>query len=43
LYLMGLNLSNQQIANELGLNKDDVKAMTVQLREGIVVKKRVLS
>jgi hypothetical protein len=40
---MGLNLSNQQIANELGLNKDDVQAMTGQLREGIVVKKRVPS
>jgi transposase-like protein len=43
LYLMGLNLSNQQIASELGLNKDDVQGMTGQLREGIVVKKRVLS
>jgi transposase-like protein len=27
LYFMGLNLSNQQIALELGLNKDDVQAM----------------
>jgi len=35
LYLMSLNLSNQQIAHELGLNKDDVQAMTCQLREGI--------
>jgi hypothetical protein len=33
---MGLNLSNQQIALELGLNKDDVQAMTTQLREGIM-------
>lgn len=33
---MGLNLSNQQIAQELGLNKDDVQAMTEQLRAGIV-------
>ena len=33
---MGLNLSNQQIALELGLNKDDVQAMTIQLREGIM-------
>ena len=33
---MGLNLSNQQIALELGLNKDDVQAMTTQLRNGIV-------
>ena len=39
LYLMGLNLSNRQIALELGLNKDDVQAMTEQLREGVVVKK----
>jgi hypothetical protein len=36
---MGLNLSNQQIAAELDLNKDDVQAMTTQLREGVVVKK----
>jgi hypothetical protein len=36
---MGLNLSNQQIAAELNLNKDDVQTMTTQLREGIVVKK----
>jgi transposase-like protein len=39
LYLMGLNLSNQQIARELGLNKADVQAMTEQLREGVVAKK----
>ncbi len=36
LYFMGLNLSNQQIGRELELNKDDVQAMTTQLREGIV-------
>ena len=36
LYFMGLNLSNQQIAQELGLNKDDVQQMTTQLRQGIV-------
>ena len=36
LYLMGLNLSNAQIAQELGLNKDDVHQMATQLREGIV-------
>lgn len=36
LYLMGLNLSNQQIAQELGLNKDDAQRMTEQLRAGIV-------
>jgi transposase-like protein len=39
LYFMGLNLSNQQIAAELDLNKDDVQAMTTQLRTGIVAKK----
>ena len=43
LYLMGLNLSNRQIAAELGLNKDDVQKMTTQLRRGIVVKKSPLS
>ena len=35
LYLMSLNLSNQQIARELGLNKDDAQAMTEQLRRGV--------
>ncbi len=39
LYFMGLNLSNLQISEELGLNKDDVQKMTTQLREGIVTKK----
>jgi len=39
LYLMGLNLSNAQIAAELELNKADVQSMTKQLREGIVAKK----
>lgn len=39
LYFMGLNLSNQQIAQELGLNKDDVQAMTAQLRQGVVARK----
>jgi transposase-like protein len=38
LYFMGLDLSNQQIAEELGLNKDDVQAMTEQLRAGIVAR-----
>jgi len=38
LYLMGLNLSNQQIAQELDLDKDDVYQMTTQLREGILAK-----
>jgi len=36
LYLMGLNLSNQQIAQELDLNRSDVQAMTEQLRAGIL-------
>ena len=35
LYLMSLNLSNLQIAQELGLNKDDVQKMTQQLRETV--------
>ena len=39
LYLMGLNLSNQQIAKELGLNRSDVQEMTSQLRSGVVEKK----
>lgn len=36
---MGLNLSNQQIAQELDLDKDDVYQMTSQLRTGIVAGK----
>jgi len=36
LYLMGLNLSNRQIAQELGLNESDGQAMADQLRGGIV-------
>lgn len=35
LYLMSLNLSNRQIAQELDLNKDDVQKMTQQLREAV--------
>ena len=35
LYLMSLNLSNRQIAQELDLNKDDVQKMTQQLRETV--------
>ena len=41
-YLMGLNLSNQQIASELDLNKDDVQAMTTTLREGVEAKKKAV-
>jgi hypothetical protein len=33
---MGLNLSSEQIAAELDLDKDDVYQMTMQLRQGIV-------
>ena len=40
LYFMGLNLSNEQIARELDLNKDDVHQMSSQLREGVVKKNR---
>ena len=36
LYFMGLNLSNRQIATELGLNPSDIQAMTEQLRRGLV-------
>ena len=36
LYFMGLNLSNRQIALELGLNPSDIQAMTEQLRRGLV-------
>ena len=38
LYFMGLNLSNRQIAQELGLGGSDVQAMTEQLRRGLVAK-----
>jgi transposase-like protein len=38
LYFMGLNLSNRQIAQELGLDRSDVQAMTEQLRGGLVAK-----
>lgn len=36
LYFMGLNLSHRQIAQELGLNPDDVQQMTEQLGTGVV-------
>lgn len=38
LYFMGLNLSNRQIAKELGLNERDVQEMTMQLREGFAAR-----
>jgi hypothetical protein len=39
LYFMGLNLSNEQIAQELGIDPDDAHVMASQLREGIVERK----
>jgi hypothetical protein len=39
LYLMGLNLSNQQIAQELGLHKDDVHQMASELRQAVFDKR----
>ena len=38
LYLMGLNLSNRQIAQELDLGASDVQAMTERLRGGLVAR-----
>jgi transposase-like protein len=38
LYLMGLNLSNRQIAKELDLGETEVQAMTEQLRHGLAAK-----
>ena len=38
LYFMGLNVSNQQIAQELDLCVSDVQAMSEQLRSGITAK-----
>jgi transposase-like protein len=38
LYLMGLNLSNRQIAQELDLGETEVQAMTEQLRHGLAAK-----
>ena len=38
LYVMGLHVSNEQIAHELALNSSDVQQMTTQLRAGIVKK-----
>src|SRR3954451_12211245 len=36
LYFMGLNLSNEQVAQELGIDADDARLMASRLREGIV-------
>ena len=38
LYFMGLNLSNRQIAQELGLDGSDVQIMSERLRRGLVAK-----
>jgi transposase-like protein len=38
LYFMGLNLSNRQIAHELGLDEDNAHEMATQLRQGIVAR-----
>jgi transposase-like protein len=39
LYLMGLNLSNAQIAHELDVSQNDVYKMTCDLRQAVVEKK----
>ena len=39
LYLMGLNISNHQISQELSLNRNDVHDMTSVLRAGVVERK----
>ena len=41
LYFMGLNISNEQIAQELALHGSDVQQMTAQLRTGIIKKSRL--
>lgn len=43
LYFMGLNLSNEQIAQELDLASKDAQTMTSQLRAGIMLKKSQLN
>jgi transposase-like protein len=39
LYFLGLNLSHEQIAQELDLDPDDVQGMATLLREGVVQRK----
>ena len=39
LYFMGLNLSNEQIGQELDLDPDEAQVMATRLREGIVERK----
>lgn len=43
LYLMGLNLSNAQIARELALLESDIHQMTSLLREGVYEKRPTIS
>src|SRR3954452_20174614 len=38
LYFMGLNLSNRQIARQLGLSQPDVQLMTERFRAGLVAR-----
>jgi CRISPR/Cas system type I-B associated protein Csh2 (Cas7 group RAMP superfamily) len=38
LYFMGLNLSNRQIAQELGLSGSDAQFMTERLRHGLAAR-----
>ena len=38
LYFMGLNLSNRQIAQELGLSGSDAQFITEQLRHGLAAR-----
>ena len=38
LYLMGLNLSSRQVAEELDLGTSDVQAMTEALRRGLTAR-----
>ena len=40
-YFMGLNLSNEPIAQELDVDLSDVQQMTTQLREGILAHTRL--
>jgi hypothetical protein len=41
LYLMGLNSSGSQVAKEPDINKDDARAMTQRLRQGVVDRRPV--
>ena len=41
IYLMGLNLSSLQIAEELGLDESDALEMTSLLRKGVVTRRKI--